>query len=342
MIANAIASPLNFAPKAPSQPPTLAANQTRANPPAMTPRFLILLILLGFVAAAPAVAEPVYPPGMRIGLEPAGDLKTGPGLPGFQDADRKVTVTILELAPAAYAELERTIFGKDPAGAIKVERESFPFRTGIGYLHVARVVENNVAVQRWTLLASAVSPDQGFVALISVNIPDSVRAVYTDEAVRRMLASVTFRKQPIEERLSLIPFKLADLAGFRVIQVMPESVVLTDGTDSAAGQPYMIVSMGRGAPDAANDRQRFARDLLLSAPLRELSIQSAEDMRITGQPGSEIRAQGIDPHGTAVGVVQWLRFTGGIFIRIVGASPRDRWNDVFNRFRAVRDGVEPR
>jgi hypothetical protein len=305
-------------------------------------RFLVALLLLAG-AATTADAEPVFPPGMSIGLEPAGDLKTGPRLPGFQDPDRKVTVTILELAPTVYTELERTIFGKDPAGATRIERESFPFRNGIGYLHVARVVENGIAIQRWILLATATGLGQDFVALISVNIPDSARKVYTDAMVRRMLASVTFRKQPIEERLALIPFKLNDLAGFRVAQVSSESVILTEGPDNSVDrQPYVIVSLGTGAPADASDRARFARDMLLAVPLRDLSFQSAEEMRIGGQPGFEIRAQAKDPHGESLKIVQWLRFSGAGYFRIVGTARSDQWDEVFNRFRAVRDGITSR
>jgi hypothetical protein len=37
-----------------------------------------------------------------------------------------------------------------------------------------------------------------------------------------------------------------------------------------------------------------------------------------------------------------VRFGGSGFVRIVGVSSEARWDDLFNRFRAVRDGVEPR
>jgi hypothetical protein len=33
---------------------------------------------------------------------------------------------------------------------------------------------------------------------------------------------------------------------------------------------------------------------------------------------------------------------GGGFIRMVGVAPAEQWDDVFNRFRAVRDGIELR
>jgi hypothetical protein len=38
-------------------------------------------------------------------------------------------------------------------------------------------------------------------------------------------------------------------------------------------------------------------------------------------------------------MVQWVRFTGGGFIRMVAVAPTEQWDSAFTRFRAVRDGV---
>jgi hypothetical protein len=70
---------------------------------------------------------------------------------------------------------------------------------------------------------------------------------------------------------------------------------------------------------------------------------SAESMRIGGQPGHEIRAEGRSPQNDAeIEIVQWLRFGTGAYLRILGFGPKQSWTDHFTRFRAVRDGLEPR
>ena len=86
--------------------------------------------------------------------------------------------------------------------------------------------------------------------LINVDVPEAARAVYSDAVIRKALASVTFRPTPIQEQLGMLPFKLNELAGFRVMQAMPRGgVILTDGpTDDINKQPYIIVSVGPGAP----------------------------------------------------------------------------------------------
>jgi hypothetical protein len=290
-----------------------------------------------------ARAEPVFPTGMRIGLEPPAELKLSPRFPGFEDLDRNVSVAILDLPANAYAELEAAAFNKVQQELQEVKRESFPYESGIGFLISGIAQQNGVGLHRWSLLAQAVGASvQNLTMLINVEVPDSALAIYSDAVIRKMLASVVFRQAPIQEQLGLLPFKLGDLSRFRVMQVLPGGgAILADTTaDPNAPQPFMIISVGRGAPPEANDRGLFARDLLSTAPVRDLRMQSSEPMRVNGSAGYEIRAQGRAPSGEPVSVVQWLRFGSGGYLRVIGVSPAEKWDQMFDRFRAVRDGID--
>lgn len=298
---------------------------------------------LAFVAIAGS--EPVYPPGSRVGLELPGDLKPSTRFPGFEDTERKVLVAVLDLPASAYSELETAAFTKLPQDLKQAKRESFPFESGIGFLITGVVQKDGTPVYRWSLLAQAVgnaAPD--LTTLITVEVPESALSVYSDAVVRKALASVTFRSAPIKEQLSLLPFRFSDLAGFEVVQVMPTgTVVLADNADQKTiNRPVIIVSIGRGGPADSSDRGRFARDLVATAPVRELSIKSAEPMRINNAAGHEIRAEGKDPAGQSLSLVQWLRFGSGGYLRIVGVGPSGEWNQMFGRFRTVRDGIDMR
>lgn len=299
--------------------------------------------MLGVLASAAGAADaPVFPPGMRIGLEPAADLAVSRRFPGFEDAERHVAVTILELPAAAYDQLMRSAVANDQQGMSEVKRESFTFAGGIGLLLSGEAQDNGVATHRWFLVASAAAVTVPNLAmLLRVEVPEPARAVYTDAAVRKMLASVAFRRVPLPELLGLLPFKLTAMAGLRVVKVTPSGVVVIDGAgEDLAKQPYAIVTIGRGAPDQPADRSRFARDLLTASPLRDLKMTSAEPMRINGGQGHEIRAEAVGPDGAPIALVQWLRFGGGGgFLRIVAVARRQDWDAVFNRFRALRDGV---
>jgi hypothetical protein len=314
-------------------------------------RFLVPLlaamfaIWAGLASLTAAGAEPVFPPGLRIGLEAPGDLKPSTHFPGFEDVDRKVAITILDLPARAYEEIERSVFAQNQSGLTGLKRESFPFASGVGFLISGQAVENGVKVNRWFLLASAVGGTvQDLATLINVQVPEAALSVYSDEVIRKALASVTFRPSPVQEQLGLLPFKLNELAGFRVTQVMAAGgVILTDGpTDDISQQPYMIVTVGGSAPAEADDRAKFARDLLSSAPLRDLSVTLAESMRIGGLPGYEIRAQAKGLDGAPLALAQWVRFGSGGFLRIVGVGRKEDWDALFTRFRAVRDGIDLR
>ncbi len=312
----------------------------------MSPRLLAYLVAawVALVVFGPAYgAAPMFPPGSRIGLEPPGDLKPSTHFSGFEDIDRKVAITVLDLPASAYAELKRAADAKEQGGIANLKREDFSFRGGTGLLVTGRTQINDIALHKWILLAAA-SADKDLALLINVEVPEAALAVYSDAVIRKALASVTFRPPPIQEQLGLLPFKVAQLAGFRVMKVLPTGgVILTDGpTDDLGKQPYVIVSIGRGSPEQPDDRARFARDVLSAAPLRDLIVQSADAMRIGGAPGYEIRAQAKGLNDQSVMVAQWLRFTGTGFLRIVGVGAKDDWDALFTRFRAVRDGIDLR
>lgn len=302
----------------------------------------MLVIWATLAVFAPAFgAEPVFPPGLRIGLEPPGDLKLSTHFSGFEDIDRKIGVTIFDMPAAAYADLERAANTKQENGLTDVKRENFSFHDGIGLLVTGHAQIKGVTLHKWVLLATAPA-DKDLTMLINVEVPETALVAYSDAVIRKALASVTFRPTPTQEQLGLLPFKLAQLADFRVVKVMPVGgVVLTDGpSDDLSNQPYVIVSIGRGAPEQPDDRARFSRDALSSAPLRDLMVQSADAMRIGGGPGFEIRAQAVGPNGEPIMLAQWMRFSGGNFLRVIGVGRKDGWDALFTRLRAVRDGIE--
>lgn len=309
--------------------------------------FVYVLLAAASLAslATSAIAEPVFPPGLRVGLEPPVGMAPSARFPGFEDTEHNAIIAILDLPLSAYHELESAAFNKIQQDLEQPKRESFPFESGIGFLISGTAKQNGVAVHRWSLLAQAVGGSvQDLTALINVEVPESALSVYSDAIIRKALASVTFRPAPIQEQLKLLPFKLGDLAGFRVAQISPTGgVILAETTTNSTGpQPFMVITVERGGPAEAGDRSRFARDLMATAPVRDLSLQSAEPMRIGGAPGHEIRAQGKGPAGDSVSMVQWVRFGSNGYLRMIAVSPTDKWDQSFTRFRAVRDGIEAR
>jgi hypothetical protein len=77
--------------------------------------------------------------------------------------------------------------------------------------------------------------------------------------------------------------------------------------------------------------------------MRETRVTMSEPIRISGQPGFETRIDAVSGRDkTPVTVVQWIRFGGATSLRIIASAPRDQWQAAFTRFRAVRDGIQPK
>ena len=311
--------------------------------------FLVLLVAAsaGLAALHPArAATAAFPDGSRIGLVlPPGDLKPSTTFSGFEDSARKVAITILDLPGRAYEALEQAAFGRKIKGLTVDKRELFSFAGGIGYLISGRAKIDGEDAHAWYLLANTMTRQAGRVGMfIRVHVPDAARAAYPDAAIRAALRSVTFRMPPLAELVKHLPFELGDLAGFRLMRVAPPALaVLIDGpTNDPVHHPYMIISVGRGAPQEPSAQARLARDLLNTAPVHVGAVTSAETIRLRGTPVYEIRANAKGPDGAALELVQWVRFGGSGFLRIVGVVHKDDWDRLFPRFRAVRDGIDLR
>src|SRR5262249_28108077 len=158
---------------------------------------------------------------------------------------------------------------------------------------------------------------------------------------------------PLEEQISLVPFKLTDLSGLRPIRVLGGAGgLMTDGasdTPTPAEQPIFIVMIGQGAPEQASDRANFACNLFTG-------VGDFKEMHFVNGPGGdmlrlgggnlithELQAEAKEAFtDIPMKLVQWVRFGSGTFIRMVGMARADQWSAVFPRFRAVRDGGAPR
>lgn len=319
---------------------------------------LLVAVWTALAAAAafsPALAaEPQFPNGMRIGLVPPNGLTPSSGFPGFEDSARKVTIAIFDLPGGAYKAIERAAFGEGIKGLTVRKRELFSFAHGMGFLFTGHAEIDGLSVYTYDLLINNTYTGKlGHVAgFVRVHVPDAAHEAYPDAVIRAALQSVTFRLPPAGELraelrkqlLKEVPFKFGDMAGFRVMRVVPPAVaVLIDGPkDDPIKNPYMLISIGRGAPEQADTRARFARDLLADAPLKNVAITNMESMRIQNQVGYEVRADANGPDGAPVKIVQWLRFGTTGYLRVVGVVPKDRWDELFPRFRAVRDGIDRR
>ncbi|MGE3147911.1 MAG: hypothetical protein AB7K04_02480 [Pseudorhodoplanes sp.] len=303
---------------------------------------------LALAAAAPALAaDAVFPPGARLGLTPPGAMQPSRTFRGFEDAEQNAAILMLELPLIAYADMDKAMTPEALAkqGFALEKREEMPIAGG-GKAILFTGRQDNVPglkLRKWLLLASV----SDLTGLLTVQVPDGAPAQYSEAAIRASLGTLTARPNPVAEQMSMLPFKIEELSGFRVARVIGQGgALLTDGPRDDADQtdqPYLIVAVGRGGPDRAADRGEFARQAMLSiSGFKEMRLTSAEPMRLGGQPGYEVRADARNANGQPVTMAMWMRFGAGGYMQWLGVAPKDGWPQAFPRFRAVRDGVVPR
>jgi len=305
----------------------------------------VLCLVLSLAPPATA-ADAVFPIGSRLGFVPPNDLKPATTFPGFENEQKGVFVRLIALPGNAFPEIEKTMTNEalKKQGMTVEKRESVPLGNGNAILAIVRQETAAGRIRKWLLIA----PIDNLTALVSLEMAAKLPAPYADNVIRTALTSLTTRPNvPADEQLTLVPFKVGDTAGMRLVRVVPGvAVQLTDGPKDAVEateQPHLVIAAAPGGPDT-RDRDQFARDAVRGFPaLRDIRIVGSEPMRIGGQPGHEVRAQAKDAQtGADIEVVQWLRFGTGAYLRILGFAPKDKWTDTFTRFRAVRDGLEPR
>jgi hypothetical protein len=303
-----------------------------------------LFVLLALLAHPAAAADVVYPTGSSIGLVPPPGLTMSHGFFGFEDRTRNVAIVIAALPAAAYGAVDKTLTAEilKKQGVMLETREDFPLSLGKAILAIGRQEVRNLHLHKWILAAST----SKLTALVTVQIPDAARTAYPDAAVRASLATLAVRATvPFEEQLRLLPFRVHELAGFKVGGVLAgRAVLLTDGatdTPSKNTDTHIMVAVRRGGPMLASERGDFARDVFGTIPdLTQVRINTSEPLRIGGQFGHQIMAAGKDSEsGADIKIVQWIRFGGGAYLHLVGVARSDQWLKAYARFRKVRDGI---
>src|SRR4051812_34021198 len=183
-------------------------------------------------AAGPAfAADPVYPPGTRVGMVPLVGLAPAKTFTGFETEDHSVKVLVTELPAASFGEVE-TAFKTIPVPAAP-KPEAIETAAGKAYYTTEVAKDGAGLVRRYSMILSGGS----FSGFVAAQIPENATRIYTDEAVRQMLASATIRKQvPIEEQLGLLPFKMTELGSFKSVRTLAPgaAILLSDSEEDTA------------------------------------------------------------------------------------------------------------
>lgn len=305
------------------------------------------LLGLGALSTTARAADPIFPPASRVGIVPPENFVPSTTFPGFQHNDKQAQIVIGELPGYAYDNLDKEITAEIERNPATPRRQGIALKDGSrGFVLKGMQSSPQGEVMKWTLVATG----HDVTALVTALIPEVLKDVATEAVILESFSTLAIRASvPVEEQLSVLPFSMRDLGGFRIVRVQPGmAAMLTDGPDNmleAASQPLLLVSLARAdnAPELPQ-RDGFARRLFGDTPgLKDMRVLRSEPLRIANQQGHELLIEAKDAKtGVDLSAVQWLRFGTGTLMRIVGISRKDSWDATYRRFRQVRDGLGPR
>lgn len=307
-------------------------------------RAAALGLLVSFALAAPALAEPTFLPGSRIGIAPPDGLQVSKRFKGYENPALATAITLMEMPPEAYGQLAA---GLSPE-TLKAQGFELQAREELKVAGVDAVllsglqIVGGIPAKKWLLLAG-----EGTVTafVVAQTLPEGGTP---DAAMREALTGIAFRPPiPLEDQVAGLPFRLSDRAGFRPVRVMTgNSLLLTDGPQDIvrdAEQPILILAQSlQPAPRDPEARNAFARAAILSNnAVKDLTFERGGPYRQGGAEWHEVVARGLDASSNQpVVVVQTIRFGPASYLRMVGVARAEARDAALPRFRKVIDGIE--
>jgi hypothetical protein len=301
-----------------------------------------LALLLGLTQGSFA-ADPIYPASSRFGFQPPADMVSSKRFSGFERIEGGATVSVVELPPNAFAELEQNFTDANlkQQGFVVSNRQAIKVAGDVDAVlftgeQPAADPSAGPSIKKWMLLV-------GDPTVTGIIIAQTTPEAETDETMVNMLTSVHIRPElTLEQQVAALPFRIGDPAGFRPVRVLAgNSVLLTEGPKE---QPILVLAQAVQPPPQAEQREAFARTALASnQTMKDFIVERSQSYRQNGVDWHEIVARATDtPSGTPVVVAQTIRFAPDGYLRAVGVVRADQREGVLARFREVVDSVQPK
>src|SRR5256714_678846 len=210
---------------------------------------------------APALAaDPVFPVNSRVGLVVPAGFTPSTKFPGFENPQASAAILVVELPGDAYADAEKgfTDEALKSRGMTVQLREPLTFKDGKGFFVSGPQESGGVKRHEAVMIANM----GGITSIVSVQMVEATHATLTDAMVRDTFKTLAIRPQvPESEKLAVLPYKIGNLAKFRIVRSGREGVaILTDGPSdevTAAEQPFRLIRAAPGAAPKPEDRAAF-------------------------------------------------------------------------------------
>ncbi|MBR0665991.1 hypothetical protein GXW71_16650 [Roseomonas hellenica] len=282
-------------------------------------KFSVALLAL-WLAAAGAAAQPLFPPGSAIGLEPPSGFVPSLAFSGFEQRETRTAIIFAEQPPAPPEALRASLAAPRLARqGISAEATTTPRVAGREAVLVrGRQGEGGAARAIWLMML----PGQGFTAFVTATLPRYPASAEEAGTVERALLSVALRAPDPAAARAALPFAFDETANLRFAGAMAGSVavLMPAGRSSAdlTAPRLSIASALQAAPREA-DRRRAAEEAL-RATIPNAQIDGSAALRLGTAEAVMLRAQA-GPRR----LQQWLIFSeSGATLRVLAeASERD-------------------
>ncbi|KQP39120.1 hypothetical protein [Methylobacterium sp. Leaf106] len=309
-----------------------------------------LALIAGLSSGAISVAraaDTVFPSSSRFGFSPASDMALSKRFSGFERLEGGATLSIVELPPTAFVDLEKSFTDENlrTQGFVVATREAIKVAGDVDAVlftgeQPAPEGAATPAIKKWLLLV-------GDTTVTGIIIAQTVPDAETPETMRNMLTSVKIRPElTLDEQVAALPFRIRESAGFRPVRVLAgNSVLMTQGPKDQMlnlEQPILVLAQAVQQPPQPEQRDAFARAALYSnQTMKDFAVERSQTYRQNGVDWHEIVARAVDgPSNTPVVVSQTIRFAPDGYLRALGVVRADQRSAMLSKFREVIDSVE--
>lgn len=305
-----------------------------------------MTLILGILWVLPAIAEPVFVPGSRVGLVPPPGFIPSDKFKGFVSAAESGSILVIEMPAQAYDQVSGMPDAALASKGIAVQSRTTLSIDGAPAVLIAGVQNySGFEFKKWMMIVGF----DDITVMVTAQIPaitPAERLAAIDIALRsiRLRAALT-----LDQKLAALPFSIGSTGNMRVIFVLAgNTVVLTRGSKNivqGAEQPTLIV--GRSFPrtlPAGLTAEKISRQAIRKiATLGDIAIERAGNVRIAGGDGFEIVARARKTKtNESVAVIQWVKMLDDGYLRIIGISGTETRAADFTAFRKIRDTIRAR
>src|SRR3981081_245185 len=229
----------------------------------MMPLRTLAAVALTIAATCSAfAADPVFPPGARVGMVPLVGLGKAKSFVGFETEAQGVKEVGTDWPAEAYGEVANA-FKANPGGTGGVKPETIETAAGLAYYTVESAKENAKEGAAIVRRYSMILPGPTFSGYVAVQVPENASRIYTDDAVRQMFATAVIRNEvPVDEQLGLMPFNMSELGNFKNIRMLAPgaALILADGDEKTGFEaaPFLIIGIIGSTPGTPHARGRRA------------------------------------------------------------------------------------